>query len=447
MHAPVASLADTARITQAPHQRLISIPFLLLRAATAGGALVTGFVQTFVFARILTPERFSLFIVVGAIGYTLWLAELGLPNVLFVNLRAPHLTGRRNAHAARQATAVGLFYVALAAGAALVCFAVALAQPSATALGAGELALFLLMVALNLPWTLLRSLSIAVDLFISYESLELARRVATIAGLLALLAGLPLIAVLIAIDVLWIAVFAAAAHRLIGRGALAPELRNWAAELMAFFKGNRADALRSSTGALSGAFAVLFPYYIVPAMLGLGAAPIVLEVTFRIFRGACVIFAAICDLAVPGQTGAYAAHDARRLVRTTLIVAGLCCVPAAIACALLIFAGAPLFSYLLRAAATVPPAVTPILIVLLLASVLQIVSEALLRYTGYFRSLAYNGLCVAAAMVVAAAAAFSAGFSLVGFLAAYAAVYAAGAVALSVAAVCGPIRAAHAPTA
>ena len=54
-------------------------------------------------------------------------------------------------------------------------------------------------------------------------------------------------------------------------------------------------------------------------------------------------------------------------------------------------------------------------------------------------SLEANGVRVP---VIANGIAFVAGFSLVGFLAVYAAVYAAGAVALTIAAVYGPIRAA-----
>jgi O-antigen/teichoic acid export membrane protein len=433
---------DEADPIDKSREKLISLPYLLLRAATATGAFAMGFVQTFVFARVLTPERFSIFIVVGAIGYTLWLAELGLPNILFVNLREPHLTGRRDAQAASDATAVVVFYGAIAIAAALICFAVAWSRPAATPSGAFELALFLLYVTLNLAWTSLRSLSIAVDLFIFYESLELIRRAVNIATLLAVLAGLPLVAFLLGANVLWALLFGAAASKLIGRGALAPQLRGWLQQIVAFLRSNRHSAMRSSTAALSGAFTVLFPYYVVPLWFGLGAAPIILEVTFRIFRGASVIFAAVCDLAVPGQTRALAARDAGRLIRTTLLVAALCCIPAAIACALLIFAGGPVFAFLLRSAATVPQAMVPVLVVLLIASVLQIVAEALLQYAGYFRSLAYIGLCVAAAMIVATCFSVVAGLSLVGFLAAYAAVYAAGSIATVLAAVYGPIRAA-----
>ncbi len=68
-----------------------------------------------------------------------------------------------------------------------------------------------------------------------------------------------------------------------------------------------------------------------------------------------------------------------------------------------------------------------------------------MQFTGFFRSLAYNGAAVALAMAAATLFAFLAGFGLVGFLAIYAAVYAAGAVTLTIAAVYGPIRAAAGP--
>ncbi len=441
MHANIGALPEDAKPIEKP-ERLISLPYSLLRFATAGGAVAMGLIQTFVFARVLTPERFSIFIVVAAAGYTLWLADLGLGNIVFVNLRGPYLAGSRNEQAARQATAVILFYAMLAVAAAFICFIITLTLPSATLADAFELALFLLYIALNLAWSSLRNISIAVDLFLFYERLELVRRILNIATMLAILGGLPLGAFLIGSNILWGALFAVAAAKLAQRGALAPQLRGVPRAFTSFVMANRRSIARSATGALSGVVIVTFPHYVVPVWFGLGAAPIILEVTFRIFRGSGVIFAAICDLAIPGQTRALAARDVNRLVRTTLLVAGLCCVPAAIACALLIFAGGPLFAFLLRSAATIPPAITPILIVLLAASVLQIVAEALLQFTGFFRSLAYNGAAVAGAMIAATACAFAAHVDLIGFLAVYATVYAAGAVALTIAAVYGPIRAA-----
>jgi O-antigen/teichoic acid export membrane protein len=315
------------------------------------------------------------------------------------------------------------------------------ARSSSTVHDAVDLALFLLYIVLNLAWFSLRTISIAVDLFVFYERLELTRRVVNISTMLAMLAGLPFTVFLVGSNILWCALFTAATAKLVSRGALAPHLRGVLHDLVSFFRQNRHSVARSSIGALSALFVATFPYYFVSAAYGLGAAPIILEVTMRIFRGACVIFAAICDLAIPGQTRALAAHDVERLVKTTLLAVGLCCVPAAIACGLLIFAGGPLFTFLLHAAATVPAGIVPILVALLLASILQIVAEALLQYSGYFRSLAFNGAAVVAGMLLITALSAVAKFDIVGFLTAYAAVYSLGAVCFAIAAVRGPIRA------
>jgi O-antigen/teichoic acid export membrane protein len=175
---------------------------------------------------------------------------------------------------------------------------------------------------------------------------------------------------------------------------------------------------------------------------GLGAAPIILEVTFRIFRGSSVLYAAACDLTLPGQTRALAMRDGRRMVRTTLIAVGLCSILALTACAALIFAGGPLFRFLLRSAATVPPQIALILVVLLLANVLHIVAEALLQHTGYFRNLARINVLLAVMMVAATGLSVVAGFGIVGFLTAYAAVFSIAGLALAAAAIMGPMRAA-----
>jgi hypothetical protein len=441
VHAPVEAPRQ-AEVAPTRRDRLISIPYLLLRASTAGGAFVMGFIQTFVLARVLSPDRFSLFIVVGGIGYTLWVTDLGLAKILFVNLRAGHLAGKPRAADARQASAVILFYVLLAVATSLICAAVASVQPGATLRDAVEFSLFLLYITLNLAWFSLRSISIAVDVYVFYEKLELGRRIVVVAAMFSMLAGLPLIDFLIGVDVLWAALLVAAAGRLVECGALAAHGRFFS-DLAAFFRHNRQSIARSSVGALSGVFVATFPYYFVPMAFGLGAPPIILEVTFRIFRGASVIFAAACDLTLPAQTRALVTRDFGRMVRTTLIAIGLCTGLALVAGTVLVFAGGPLFRFLLRSAATMPPQLTPILVALLLVNVVQIVAEALLQHTGYFRSLAQVGVLMAGLMVAASVLSLALRFDIVGFLAAYTAVFAAGTLALAVAAVTGPIRAAR----
>src|ERR1700690_1224864 len=114
MQTDIAS-ADTATVDSRP-RGLVSIPFLLLRVSTAGGAFATGFIQTLVFARVLTPDRFSLFILVGAVGYSLWLCDLGLAKILFVQLRSAHLAGKTDRQGGGQGKAGAFFFLALCAG-------------------------------------------------------------------------------------------------------------------------------------------------------------------------------------------------------------------------------------------------------------------------------------------------------------------------------------------
>ena len=171
-------------------QRLISIPFFLLRTTTAGAALLTGLLQTYVFAHILTPQRFSIFILVAAFGYSLWLIDFGIVKILFVRLRARFLAGERGGAIAGHATAVVLFYFLLVAGGALLCFVFMATRTSASPREAAEFALFFLFVALNLVWFALRNISIAVDEYVLFEALETVRRAGYFIGLGLVLFGL-----------------------------------------------------------------------------------------------------------------------------------------------------------------------------------------------------------------------------------------------------------------
>src|SRR6186713_3169738 len=107
-------------IQRLPFSGMLSWRYALLRGWTAGSALLAGLVQTFVFARVLEPDRFSLFLVVGALGVSMWLFDLGLPKILFVGLRKRFLKGQDISPLAAQASALALLYAALVGAGALV---------------------------------------------------------------------------------------------------------------------------------------------------------------------------------------------------------------------------------------------------------------------------------------------------------------------------------------
>lgn len=121
---------------------VLSVRYALLRGWTAGSALVAGLVQTFVFARVLSPEQFSLFILVGAVGVSMWLFDLGLSKILFVRMRKHYLAGESTLGVGAQANAVALFYALAITVFAAICFAAMLARPGETVWGAAEFALF-----------------------------------------------------------------------------------------------------------------------------------------------------------------------------------------------------------------------------------------------------------------------------------------------------------------
>ncbi|HUI14607.1 MAG TPA: hypothetical protein VL048_14190 [Xanthobacteraceae bacterium] len=424
-------------------KRLVSYRYMALRASTAAATLGSGLLQTFVFARVLTPERFSLFIFFAALGYTLYLADIGMVKVLFVNLRRRFLHDKPFGMIARQATMIVHLYYAIAAAAAVLCFLSLAVGFHHSIAASAALSLFFLFNALNLPWVALRYFSIAIDEYVFFEKLEALRRGLNAAALLALLIGLPIAAFLLLINFGWAATMAAAAAKLRHRHVLVGDFRSSAVAFRVFLRGNRKQLVSSAVYMLSETFIYSFPYFVVPWAFGLGAPTIILDTTFKVFRAANQFYSAACDSLVPRQTSALAERDGRAMVRATWLAALLCAIPAAGVSGVLLVASAKVFSILLGPAAVMPPATTPIIIMLLFGNLAQMVSHSVLVHTGFFRDVARISLGLVGAMTVMAGVALWTHFDIVQFLNAYAAIYTCGALATVALMIRGPIRLAH----
>jgi len=416
---------------------LLSLRYFLLRASTAGAAVAFGLVQTFVFARVLGADAFSLYILIGTFGVSLWLFDLGAAKILFVRQRERHLAGSRDGAVPAQSAAVVILYALMVLVGTILCFAVTAARASPAA--ALDYALFFAFAALNLVWFPLRNVSNAVDQYIPFETLEAVRRIGHIGLMLALLVGLQFEAFLVAANALWAIVLTLCIVRLSRSGALAKP-RGFVSTLAAFWRGNRAELLRSGNYAVAELAIYNFPYFVVPAAFGLGAPTIVLDTVFKVFRGTTLVYAAGLDPLVPKQTRALASRDAKALKRATLTALVLCAVPTLALCAILLVAGDMLFALLLGHAATVPPAATQLLVVLLIANLAQNVASNLLLHTGYFRDIARIATVLVAAMAAMTIAAIVAGAGIVGFIGGYTAVYVGGAALYIVALWRGPFR-------
>jgi O-antigen/teichoic acid export membrane protein len=418
---------------------VLSLRYLMLRATTAAAAVAFGLVQTYVFARVLAPKDFSIYILIGTFGVSLWLFDLGAAKILFVRQRARHLEGRRDDAITAQSSAVVVLYLLIVLCGALACFAIAATRPGTTLGTAVDYALFFNFAALNLVWFPLRNVSNAVDKYIGFEGLEAARRVGHIGLMLALLGGLPLAVFLLLANALWTVLLSICIVRLARDGALCAPRGIWST-LKGFWRGNRAELLRSGNYAVGELAIYNFPYFVVPAVFGLGAPTIVLDTVFKIFRGATLIYAAGLDPLVPRQTRALAERDAATLKKATLTAFVLCAIPTFALCALLLIAGDRLFALLLGHAATVPPAATYVLVALLLANLAQNVASNLLLHTGFFREIARVASFLVAAMAATTLMTITAGVDIVGFIGGYAAVYVAGAALYTVYVWRGPFR-------
>jgi hypothetical protein len=404
-----------------------------LRASTAAGALASGFCQTYVFARVLSPEQFSIYIVIGSIGISLWLFDLGIAKVLFVQLRDAFLKDRLGRSAEgeslpAQAAAIALLYAVLVALGTIGCFLVVAGGTERGSLEAGQEALLFTYTALNLVWFVLRNVSVAGDQFIFFESLDAVRRVGHIGLTFCLFLPISFISFMLWSNLLWAVLFVVLLRRLASLGLVGWERGRMAAATSAFFRGHRAALWSSGRYALSEMYIYTFPSLLVPAVHGLGGPTIVFDTVFKVFRGATVVFSAGCDLLVPRQTRAFAAADTPGLRRHTLQALAAAALPAIVLCLLLAFAGERLFGVLLGDAAQVPAAFNQILIVLILANLIQTVSNFVLVHTGFFAPIGRLATAMALLMTVVAVLDWALHLSLLGFAMAYAAAYVLGAV-------------------
>jgi len=404
-----------------------------LRASTATGALASGFCQTFVFARVLSPEQFSIYILIGSLGISLWLFDLGVAKVLFVQLRAAFLKGRLQNGAddenlPAQAAAVTLLYAMLVGAGTLACFLLVASGTARDSLDAGQEALLFAYTALNLVWFVLRNVSVSGDQFIFFESLDAVRRVGHIGLTFCLFLPISFLSFMLWSNLLWLVLFVVLLRRLAGLGLVRWEAGRMAGALSTFFRRHRSALWSSGRYALGEMYIYTFPSLLVPALHGLGAPTIVFDTVFKVFRGATVVFSAACDLLVPRQTRAFAAGDSAGLRRHTLQALVAAALPAIFLCLLLAVAGEQLFGLLLGPAARVPAAFNQILIVLVLANLVQTVSNFVLVHTGFFAPIGRLATAMAVLMTVVALLDGTLHLSLLDFAMLYTGAYALGAV-------------------
>lgn len=369
----------------------------LVKLANVGLVLIWGFAVTFVFVRVLPIAEFQAFLLLVAFGNFTISAEFGLTSIIYARLRR-HWLARDGVDAddggfrLEEMGILFLFLGLLVAGATLILIVALAAGWLATGLPLLFL-LFFLSACLNLPALLAKRALAAVDGNFLWEGLDCARRVVTIALLLAMLAGVDprlSMALQLAVSIAVIGYAIGHVHRRLGmtRG-------HW----LAFRVGGghvRAHYLRdigaSAAFTVSDILAYNAPYFTIALATSDPRPMLVFDFFFKMSRALSMLVRATVEAALPRITRAYHTGDMdrlRQLLGRALVAALLSALALSV---MLLLAGDRLFALLFDGRATIDRADIVLIVVALSALTLLSVSVYVQAALGRFGALLARSL-------------------------------------------------------
>lgn len=366
----------------------------LVKLANVGLVLVWGFAVTFVFVRILPIAEFQAFLLLVAFGNFTISAEFGLTSIIYARLRRHWLGGAEGDGGFRleEMGVLFLFLGLLVVGASLILIAALALGWLSTGLPLLFL-LFFLSACLNLPALLAKRALAAVDGNFLWEGLDCARRVVTIALLLAMLAGMDprlSVALQLAVSVLVIGYAIGHVHR-----RLSMNRRHW----LAFRVGGghvRAHYLRdigaSAAFTVSDIVAYNAPYFTIALATSDPRPMLVFDFFFKMSRSLSMLVRATVEAALPRITRAHHAGDRVRLRQLLGRALGAAMVFAIGLSAVLLLAGDRLFAILFDGRATIDRADITLIILALFALTLLCVSVYVQAALGRFGELLARSL-------------------------------------------------------
>jgi O-antigen/teichoic acid export membrane protein len=289
--------------------------FLVFKAANTALGILWGFLFTYVLVRALGHGDFTVLLVANGVALSLSMFDLGIAKVALLSLAY----GSSGEAAGRLKPALLMLYFGVAATAFLVVvIGVGLASgPDLIWL----LCLFLPGVVLSLPWLMIQQFALADERYLPVEIIDFLRRGIQTAGLLAVLAGLPVAAAFAIYLVSWLASIAAGL-RLTGvrvRAILA--VPGNARVLKGFGRTNKA-LLRDSVAFNVMELAIYqFPLLFVPLAFGIGWPVLAADMFFKFHRAATAGFRIGSESQVPAIIRGYRARSRRDVLASVRRVA------------------------------------------------------------------------------------------------------------------------------
>lgn len=368
----------------------------LAKLGGVGLSMLWGFAVTYVFVRVLPDAEFRAFLLLIAFNNFTISAEFGITNVIYTRLRR-HWLGRADeaGESDFRPEEIGVLFLFLASlillgGAAVAC---------AMLLGwirTGMPAIFLIFFfasSLNIMLLLAKRALAAVDRNLVWELTDIARRVAGLAALFAVLAGMSMltsVTAMLLINLAGAALGMALLHRRAGM-----RVGDW----LAWRRGGghvRRTYLRdigaSAALTLSEVAAYNSPYFLIAALTHDSRLLILFDFTFKIIRAVGTTIRATIEGALPRLTHSWFVHDiesfGRGLRRGAAIGMGV----AACAGLLLLVSGQAVFAHLYAGKVSLEWSELLLLCALLLALAVMCVSVYVQGALGRFGPLLRQSL-------------------------------------------------------
>ncbi|WP_300398570.1 hypothetical protein [uncultured Sphingobium sp.] len=368
----------------------------LVKLANVGLVLIWGFAVTFVFVRVLPIAEFQAFLLLVAFGNFSISAEFGLTSIIYARLRR-HWLGRGEGtddggFRLEEMGVLFLFLGLLVAGGTLILL-VALAMGWLATAMPFLFLLFFLSACLNLPALLAKRALAAVDGNFLWEALDCARRVVTIALLLAILAGLDprlSVALQLVVSVIMIGVAIGHVHRRLGM-----RRRDWFAVRVGGGHVRRyylRDIGASAAFTVSDIIAYNAPYFTIAAVTSDARPMLVFDFFFKMARALSMLVRALVEAALPRITRAYHAGDRPRLRQLLGRALGAAMLFALALAAVLWGAGDRLFTILFDGQASIDRADIGLILLALAALTIVSVSVYVQAALGRFAHLLARSL-------------------------------------------------------
>lgn len=307
---PAARLSIIARFEESA--RILA----LVKLANVGLAMLWGFAVTYVFVRLLPLHEFRAFLLLVAFGNFTVSAELGLTSIAYNRLRRHWLAARGEGEASDfRPEELGVL-VALLGGLMLLGTATMVGAVLTGIISTGYpwlFILFFLTACLNLFATLAKRALAAVDRNMFWEMLDIGRRIASLALLIAALNGMNITVSVFLQLLLSLAAIGGGLALLHRRLSLKPA--HWLAIRVGGGHVRRhylADFGASAALTLSEVAAYNAPYFLI-ALATHDPRPLLLfDFLFKISRALSALVRATIEAALPRITAAWYRGDARR---------------------------------------------------------------------------------------------------------------------------------------